>query len=45
MYMYLDGRYVEVEKAVISPFDDLGFYMELAVFETFRTYDRYPLFT
>ncbi|VEF48918.1 4-amino-4-deoxychorismate lyase [Bacillus freudenreichii] len=37
MYMYLNGNFIEKEKARISPFDH-GYLYGLGVFETFRTY-------
>jgi 4-amino-4-deoxychorismate lyase len=41
MYLYLNGKFVSKEEAVISPFDH-GYLYGLGVFETFRTYDGHP---
>ncbi len=41
MYIYLNGKVVSKEKAVISPYDH-GFMYGLGAFETFRTYDGFP---
>ncbi|MCR2822133.1 aminodeoxychorismate lyase [Lederbergia panacisoli] len=41
MFIYLNGQFLEKEKAMISPFDH-GYMYGLGVFETFRTYDGYP---
>ncbi|HZG73007.1 MAG TPA: aminotransferase class IV, partial [Chondromyces sp.] len=41
MYVYINGRIIEKEKAAISPFDH-GFLYGLGVFETFRTYEGHP---
>lgn len=41
MYIYMNGQFVEKEKATISPFDH-GYLYGLGVFETIRTYDGYP---
>jgi 4-amino-4-deoxychorismate lyase len=41
MYLYIDGRVVSKEEAVISPFDH-GFMYGLGAFETFRTYNGHP---
>ena len=41
MYIYLNGEFIEKDKATISPFDH-GYLYGLGVFETFRTYDGHP---
>ncbi|WP_141434202.1 aminodeoxychorismate lyase [Bacillus sp. 03113] len=41
MYIYLNGEFVEQEKALISPFDH-GFLYGLGLFETFRIYEGHP---
>lgn len=41
MYIYLNGDFIEKEKATISPFDH-GYLYGLGVFETFRTYGGHP---
>jgi len=41
MFIYLNGQFIEKEKAMISPFDH-GYIYGLGVFETFRTYDGHP---
>ena len=41
MYIYLNGQFIEKDKAVISPFDH-GYLYGLGVFETFRTYNGHP---
>lgn len=41
MYMYLNGDFIEKEKARISPFDH-GYLYGMGVFETFRTYGGIP---
>lgn len=41
MYIYLNGHFIEKEKASISPFDH-GYLYGLGVFETFRTYRGVP---
>lgn len=41
MYIYLNGNFIEKDKAAISPFDH-GYLYGLGVFETFRTYSGHP---
>ncbi|MBS4198308.1 aminodeoxychorismate lyase [Bacillus sp. FJAT-49732] len=41
MFIYLNGQFIEKEKAMISPFDH-GYLYGLGVFETFRTYGGHP---
>ncbi|KZE68134.1 4-amino-4-deoxychorismate lyase [Fictibacillus phosphorivorans] len=41
MYIYLNGKVVPKEEAVISPYDH-GFMYGVGAFETFRTYDGFP---
>ncbi|MBS4209242.1 aminodeoxychorismate lyase [Bacillus sp. FJAT-50079] len=41
MFIYLNGQFIEQEKATISPFDH-GYLYGLGVFETFRTYGGNP---
>ncbi|WP_102273287.1 aminodeoxychorismate lyase [Cytobacillus massiliigabonensis] len=41
MYIYLNGKIVQKEKAVISPFDH-GYLYGLGLFETFRVYEGHP---
>ncbi|MBS4197477.1 aminodeoxychorismate lyase [Lederbergia citri] len=41
MFIYINGQFLEKEKATISPFDH-GYIYGLGVFETFRTYDGHP---
>ncbi|MGM9986983.1 MAG: aminodeoxychorismate lyase [Bacillaceae bacterium] len=41
MFIYLNGEYVEGDKAVISPYDH-GYLYGLGIFETFRIYDGHP---
>ncbi|MFG6497527.1 aminodeoxychorismate lyase [Fictibacillus sp. UD] len=41
MYIYLNGKVVSKEEAVISPYDH-GFMYGLGAFETFRTYGGFP---
>ncbi|MEK3890187.1 aminodeoxychorismate lyase [Bacillus sp. FSL K6-3431] len=41
MFLYLNGDFIEKERATISPFDH-GYLYGLGVFETFRTYDGHP---
>ncbi|GGB71104.1 aminodeoxychorismate lyase [Fictibacillus barbaricus] len=41
MYIYLNGKVVSKEEAVISPYDH-GFMYGVGAFETFRTYDGFP---
>jgi len=41
MFLYLNGQFVEKDKARISPFDH-GFIYGMGVFETFRTYGGIP---
>ncbi|MBD7966224.1 aminodeoxychorismate lyase [Fictibacillus norfolkensis] len=41
MYIYLNGKVVSKDEAMISPYDH-GFMYGLGAFETFRTYDGFP---
>ena len=41
MYIYLNGKLVSKDDAMISPYDH-GFMYGLGAFETFRTYDGFP---
>ncbi|MBN3553008.1 aminodeoxychorismate lyase [Fictibacillus nanhaiensis] len=41
MYIYLNGKVVSKDDAMISPYDH-GFMYGLGAFETFRTYDGFP---
>lgn len=41
MYIYLNGKVVSKEEAVLSPYDH-GFMYGVGAFETFRTYDGFP---
>ncbi|OOE09540.1 aminodeoxychorismate lyase [Fictibacillus arsenicus] len=41
MYIYINGKVLPMEEAVISPFDH-GFMYGLGAFETFRTYNSFP---
>lgn len=41
MYIYINGKILPMEEAVISPFDH-GFMYGLGAFETFRTYNGFP---
>ncbi|HEY4553414.1 MAG TPA: aminotransferase class IV, partial [Bacillaceae bacterium] len=41
MFVYMNGTFVEAERASISPFDH-GFLYGLGAFETFRTYGGQP---
>lgn len=41
MYIYINGKVLPMEEAVISPYDH-GFMYGLGAFETFRTYNGFP---
>lgn len=41
MYIYINGKFVKKEEAVISPFDH-GFLYGIGLFETFRIYGGHP---
>lgn len=41
MYIYINGKVLSKEEAVISPYDH-GFMYGLGAFETFRTYNGFP---
>jgi 4-amino-4-deoxychorismate lyase len=41
MYIYINGKVLRMEEAVISPYDH-GFMYGLGAFETFRTYNGFP---
>ncbi|HWO94973.1 MAG TPA: aminodeoxychorismate lyase [Bacillus sp. (in: firmicutes)] len=41
MYIYLNGKIIRQEEAVISPFDH-GYMYGMGLFETFRTYNGHP---
>lgn len=41
MYIYLNGKVVSKDEAMISPYDH-GFMYGLGAFETFRTYEGFP---
>jgi 4-amino-4-deoxychorismate lyase len=41
MYIYINGKVLPMEDAVISPYDH-GFMYGLGAFETFRTYNGFP---
>ncbi|MGD6964722.1 aminodeoxychorismate lyase [Fictibacillus phosphorivorans] len=41
MYIYLNGKVISKDDAMISPYDH-GFMYGLGAFETFRTYDGFP---